>query len=470
MRSLQGLLVLTCALTVAAVEVVAGRVLYAQVERSLTGELDRTLASEAQVLASLVEQEGQRVELEFQEDLDPRLYADAERGVFLRVWRGDEALYSSPELHGSPLLDGAQRDPAPRWLPLPAGGRVRVTVLAFRPRVEHRGRDPETAPLTLALTRGGAELDVFLANLRSQLVLVGGVALLVVIAALWLAIRIGLRPLRAIRDAIAGVQPSDLETRLPVERAPLELRPVVEQLNAFLERLQGAFLRERSFSSDVAHELRTPLAAARAALEITREGESTAADYRASQEQALQVLGSLSDLVERLFQLTRLEGGLAFPERACVDLADVALECWEGYLHRAQTRELAVEWDVSGDPVCWANRELLTVLLRNLFDNATGYADLGGRIEVRLSGDATRGVVLAVENSGSQVPADEVERVTRRFWRGDRARTAAAEHGGLGLALVARVAAALDAELAIESELGGTFRVTLRLPPAPQCA
>jgi len=135
---------------------------------------------------------------------------------------------------------------------------------------------------------------------------------------------------------------------------------------------------------------------------------------------------------------------------------------WESFEDTARGAALAVTRDLPEGIVVVADPALLAVAVRNLFDNAVTYADRGGRIRMAVAWESDRGV-LRVANSGSKVPAGDVDVLTRRFARIDPARKGSGEHFGLGLALVRKIADELGGALEITSQAGGEFVATLSL-------
>ena len=260
----------------------------------------------------------------------------------------------------------------------------------------------------------------------------------------WWLIRRLLRPLEETAQRIAAKSPQDLS---PVEAAnpPRELEPILQALNALLARLGGALDSERRFTSDAAHELRTPLAALRMRVQVI-ERELT---LPAASLQSLRAdVDRCTALVESLLALARLEPQAEPLARESVSIAAV-LDTLDLSAARARdmtlTRTLAV-------PQIHAAPVLLASALRNLIDNAVRYGNPGGRICVETVALSGGGVRLAVRDDGPGVPPAERARLGERFFRVlGTGRTG----NGLGLSIVARIAALHDAHLRVEDGLDG---------------
>jgi signal transduction histidine kinase len=258
--------------------------------------------------------------------------------------------------------------------------------------------------------------------------------------------------------------PTDLGARLDLAAAPRELAPVVARLNELLNRLAAAFEREKCFTSDAAHELRTPLAGLAAALEVCANERREPPHYERVVGECLRVVRQMHAMIDNLLTLARADAGRVVVARAPVRLGQLVREAWSFHAPRAAERRLSVEFDVDDDAVIDTDGEKLALVLTNLLANAVQYADDAGtvRVTARATGD---GVCVRVANTGSRVRAEDAGRVFDRFWRGDAARgNAGGRNCGLGLAVCRKLAAALGATIDATTARGGWFAVELRLP------
>ena len=126
---------------------------------------------------------------------------------------------------------------------------------------------------------------------------------------------------------------------------PLELQPVQTRLNELLVRLQAAFLREKTLTADIAHELRTPLSGIRSTLEVALHRDRDDGEYRESMRNCLEICSQTQRIVETLLTLARLEDGRESVDRSCVDVEHVLLDCWQSFVERANDRALVTIWD-----------------------------------------------------------------------------------------------------------------------------
>lgn len=266
----------------------------------------------------------------------------------------------------------------------------------------------------------------------------------------WLVAR-GLRPLDNLASTLEGLG----ENRLtPVDPAqlPLELRPLADALNSLLARLGQALDKERRFTADAAHELRTPLAALKVQAQVAL---ASAADSQRGHalEQVIRATDRATRLVEQLLRLARLDPVARLELRQRVALADLLVDVARDVdgLARRLGQELITPTP-TGAPSMTGDADLLATALRNLVENALRHTPAGSRIE--MGADATAGETrLWVTDNGPGVPPEDLQHLRERFYRG---RDSLGEGSGLGLAIVQRVAELHHARLELaNTESGG---------------
>ena len=257
----------------------------------------------------------------------------------------------------------------------------------------------------------------------------------------WLATRQGLAALDGVAAQIGARAPQQLQPVVPAS-APEEIRPLVEALNDLFRRVEAALEAERRFTADAAHELRTPLAALQAQLQVALRARD-AEEQKCSLHNLQVGLTRASHLVDQMLQLARLDPERGLPESVPVDLSEVAESvCAElGATILAQDMEfdLATEAGV----VVAGHKDWLRVLVRNLVDNAVRYTPRGGRLKIAVGRDGGR-PSLTVSDSGPGIPAAEREAVLSRFHRLEGSEQPGS---GLGLSIVARIAELHGAQL-----------------------
>jgi len=448
---------------------IAGTAVYKGVRSALVNRLDRQLANEAHLLASAVRVAPDGIELAFDE-LDVGRSAWDGGKAYLQVWSGaDSVLYRSPSMGGGDLspIDRHPNNQILSWMK--GAPHVRAVSLVFRPSVDKDDTgalalspDVPRPDVRLALARSLADIDALLEHLRELLAGVGFLTVIAMGGVLAVVIRRGTRPLDTLADEISLLNAAELSSRISMASTPREITPVVDQLNDLLVRLENAFHRESTFSADIAHELRTPLAGLRSTIEVIMTRPRPAAEYQATLIELLEIIRRLQAMVERLLYLGRLESGQIEVEERTVDLGEVARASWKLLVEQTARRELDVQWNLKPDAVATTDPLLLEVAIRNLLENAVEYSSEGGHVAMEVEKEGDRSVFRVV-NDGSQVAQGEVAGLTDRFSRADRSRAATGIHYGLGLAIVSRIASVLHGSLVLQSSVGGEFKATLSL-------
>jgi two-component system sensor histidine kinase QseC len=285
---------------------------------------------------------------------------------------------------------------------------------------------------------------------------------------IWFVVGHGLKSLHLLADALRQKRADDLSP-LPLENAPEELLPVVQSTNALLARLEASFERERRFSADAAHELRTPISAIKV---HTHNLERELSQYRLPQSldslvKLQRSIERMAHLVEQILNLYRTTPDHYLAKFEPLDLHELAREViaeqYADFADRGQAIELT-----GGAAPLKADRFALTILLKNLLNNANKYTPENGRVEVNTRVDGDR-VVLRVDDTGPGIAEEEYGRVFERFYRvgGDR-HPVPVSGSGLGLSIVQHIARLHHAEIQLDkSKFGRGLSIQVRLPASP---
>ncbi|MBL8261838.1 MAG: sensor histidine kinase N-terminal domain-containing protein [Xanthomonadaceae bacterium] len=277
----------------------------------------------------------------------------------------------------------------------------------------------------------------------------------------WLAVDWACGSLRRVSDAVDQRVPERMAP-IALSRVPREIAAIIGAVNGLLERLQQALSREKRFTADAAHELRTPIAALK--LHAYNLAHAADADERAQSQQRLDAgIARMERLVAQLLALSRIESDAppATAPAVPVDLADVARRCRDDVLAATGIDDARIRLDLA--PVAVTGDELLVdAVVRNLVDNAVRYA-ARGEVSVRIGREGDR-AMLVVEDAGPGIPEDARARVFSRF---QRELGSGVEGSGLGLSIVAEALQRLGGTIVLDASpaLGG-LRATVTLPVA----
>lgn len=296
-------------------------------------------------------------------------------------------------------------------------------------------------------------------------------ALLVSLASTWL-VRIGLKPLRLLVDQTRSLSAHDLHRRLDDSHQPQELRPLIAQFNALLDRLAIAYEQMEAFNADVAHELNTPLTTLISSCELALRKPRSATELQEILASNLEDLRRMAGIVADMLFLSHADRGAGARRSEVPSLAALADEVAE--FHEAALQEAQLKVRIEGDAAASVDIRLLRRALSNLLGNATRYGTPGSSVIIQISlyapsqgsepvPSASQRLLIAVCNTGSNIDPLHLRRMFDRFYRAEAARSHADRNHGLGLAIVAAIARMHGGETFAESANGKT-RVGLLLP------
>ncbi|MDH3759422.1 MAG: ATP-binding protein [Gammaproteobacteria bacterium] len=273
----------------------------------------------------------------------------------------------------------------------------------------------------------------------------------IVLWLLWQIIGVALKPLQHVTDQVRQQVLKDLKP-IDVAGVPREISPLVTALNQMIADLDAAYARERRFVSDASHELRNPLAALLINVENALE-ENQGRETLDSLESMKTSIQRLSHLVSQLLKLSHFENPQAVREFEQVDLGQVCQRVVDALRPQAEAKNLQVELLLSRENCLLEGAEsLLDSLVSNLLDNAIRYSGPGCRIRLRCY-RAANNLLLAVDDSGPGLDAEQRQKVLARFYRAADTNSAGA---GLGLSIVETIAQIHDARIVLsDSDLGG---------------
>ncbi|SDR69719.1 ATP-binding protein [Opitutus sp. GAS368] len=367
---------------------------------------------------------------------------DSDRDYF-QIWRLDTGatIARSESLRNGELVRPSVR-PKKMTLALaslPSGRAGRVLTTSFKPKpLAGLPKDAPVPELLLVVASDCEDLEETLLLLTGLAV---GCALLLVGATLWVVpqvLRSELQPLDRLGEQVMRIDAGSLSTRLPADGLPDELRPIAGRLNELLARLEQSFERERRFSADLAHELRTPLAELRSMTECALKWPESRDP--ATDAETLAISRQMERMVDYMLALTRGEqGNLAVkPEAVAVDR--LVRDVWAEFAGRATGNGLQAVLAVAPVTVS-ADAVLLRAILTNLCDNAVDYTPRGGQVTISVE-PAPAGAVVRIANPANDLEPEDVSKLFDRFWRKEAARTGGA-HLGLGLSLSRAFAGAM---------------------------
>ncbi len=312
----------------------------------------------------------------------------------------------------------------------------------------------------------GVPLDPIDRTLRTLALLLTILSLTLWIAAAlggrWLCRR-ALAPMTRMAQAARAITATELDRRLPCTQTQDELEDLGQAFNDLLSRIQDSYERQRRFTGEASHQLRTPLAAMLGQIEVALRRERPVEEYRrvlsSVQKQAVQ----LRHIVEMLLFLARADAEAKLPELEPVDVSNWLthhLSSWQGHPRQSDIRYQA---DSKAELWVTAHPPLLGQALDNLLDNACKYSVAGTPIVLRTWRQGEE-ICLAVEDQGCGIAAEELPHVFTAFFRSRFVRQRGIGGVGLGLAVTSRIIAAFGGRVEVVSQSGHGSRFSIMLP------
>ncbi len=277
---------------------------------------------------------------------------------------------------------------------------------------------------------------------------------------IWFIVGYTLRPINRLERALSKREASFLKP-IYTNKLPKEVIPVVNEINNLFSQLEQAFEHERRFTADASHELRTPLAGlltqAQVALRTTDDAVRKQALLRISQ-----AVHRMTYMVQQLLTFSRIESGKEYLAREITFMNREIIQVITELEPPAHKKRIQMEF-IERDPVpIMANTQLITILVRNIIDNAIKYSPADGNIMIYLEGNEKE-LQFRVEDSGPGIPPDQYENSLKRFHRCvETAQTA--QGSGLGFSIVERIASMYGAELSLGVSQFTGLKVTVLFP------
>jgi signal transduction histidine kinase len=443
--SIKGRLIALHLIAVFAVSLVLPLALYWRIDENARTLHERALREQAEQIARYLSRPTDgNWSLDLPDDLRQLYSTEYGRYGFAIVTQSGQVLFST-RAHGEPLFRSDPRADRPGYFER----NVRESRL-FGASVPLKAAG-ET--LWVQVSQDQAHRDVLIDDIVAQFlphtawVIIP--ILLVLVCIDLLIFGRALKPLVEASTLAERISPARTDLRLPEDRMPREVAPLVRAVNGALDRLERGFITQREFLADAAHELRTPLAILRA------EAEGLA--DRASARALLSDIEGMARMVNQLIDIAEYDSLVV----AADDRADLHSVCAEvasfmAPVAIAQGKSIAVSG--AANPV-WVhgNRDALFHAVRNLVENAIAHTAPSATVDVSVTHDGK----VAVRDEGPGVPADQQQVIFQRFWRGDRRR---ADSAGLGLAIVSRIVKAHGGQVKVDNAPlhGAVFSISLR--------
>jgi heavy metal sensor kinase len=392
------------------------------------------------------------------DELDRKAATHTHRGLYIRIWdEHDELLYTSPNAPEMQLP-----------LELFRYGMTPVTFGDYR-LIHSKISKPGLPDWTVRVGASFAPLEADIEQVTRSLLIVGSITLLVSpLGGYWLAGR-ATRPIAQIIDTTARLHPSSLEERLPLRGTRDELDRLSATINGFLDRIARYLEQNREFTSNAAHELRSPLAAIQNSLEVALNADRSPEEYHELLSEILDECGGLRNLVNQLLLLAESDTARLQASETPVQLDTIVRKACDMFMGVAEAASIDLRIVVLERCRVMGDAGRLRQVVNNLVDNAIKFTRHGGAVSLRLWHSNSDGLVrLSVRDTGSGIPAHDVPHIFDRFYRGDKARQRdrRSTGTGLGLAICQSIVTAYGGRIEVESVVDQGTAMTVILPAA----
>lgn len=319
--------------------------------------------------------------------------------------------------------------------------------------------DGNGRPYVVTVAQDIQHHEVFMDKFRLVLGIAIALAALVLAALGWAVTCWGLTPLHRVTDTVAGISAERLSARLPASGLPAELMPLAAAFNAMLTRLDDSFRRLSECSSNIAHELRTPISNLMTQTQVALSSTRNKDEYKEVLYSSLEEYERMAQMVGDMLYLAQADNGLLESSLESVDLADETKGLFDYFEAWAEEHGVSLNW--TGSATVPGDRLMLRRALSNLIANAIRHTPRGQTVRVELARDGDRAIVI-VENTGTEIPAEHLPKLFDRFYRIDPSRQRKGDGAGLGLAIVKSIVGAHGGSIFVSSaERSTRFHLTL---------
>lgn len=455
-------------------------VIYIATRHTLIYNFNKSLLSTAETLSAVIENEAYNIEDDKQEGYQDEVIIGARKidfqfdasatPEFNNLYGGayyqfrdanGTTVIRSPSLGNTDLNIFRKISDVPRYAKciLPDGKPGRAVGFQFIPK---GGEKIANSALSIIVAKDRSSITSHLHFLVLLLLTSSAIMILLSIVVALLVTRAGLRPIHNLADEISAIDTENFQKTYISEKYPQELLPVNKCLNNLLQRIKFSFDRERRFNSDIAHELRTPLAGIQSTVEVCLSRTRQSEDYQNALRTSLEITKGMRRMIDMLLSLARLECNQITLKYEHISLKNTVADCWRNFANKAYEREITFENRICEGATLFSDKGYITLALMNILENAVEYSNEKGQIWVE-SDHNEHGTTISISNTGCTLKEENLEQIFDSFWRQEQARSETGKHCGIGLSIVQKAVKALGGAVRANIQAGGIFSIHIVL-------
>lgn len=269
-----------------------------------------------------------------------------------------------------------------------------------------------------------------------------------------------IKPVQEVTKTIRGISKYSFKQRVALPQHKDEIHELSSGFNSLLERIENALEREKQFTSDASHELRTPLAALRGTLEVLIRKPRSQAEYEEKIKYSLSEIGRMTDILEQLLLLARLDTKAIDNNYNFIALPAVVDESLTHYKRQISEKALLISFQFEQNKPLLVPYYYTKLILENIISNAIKYSNSGAVLKITAN-EIDQHVVCSIEDKGIGMKEDDLKHIFENFFRSDSLNHKQISGNGLGLSIAKKCADAIEAQLHVQSIIGQGTTVTI---------
>jgi signal transduction histidine kinase len=436
----------------------------------IENNFDKVLESKARTLVTLTKDMEHGVELDFADEFMPE-FSRNKNAEYFQLWNHNYKTFersNSLSEHDLPYLSTDKLGYNFQNIDLVDGRKGRAIQIVFVPQVPDLSKrtdkklaSQEIMTLVVAVERES------LISIINHTYIIAVFSTLLILLLIYLIISYTVRkilePLHSLQENIEVLDADKLDSRLNNESSPKELKSLIAQFNALMMRLETSFLREQQFTSDVAHELRTPLSEIRTMSEIAIKWPDDSELTRDYYTDILSSSKQMQSIVNSLLDLVRCEKGRLTLAPEAITLKEIIDGCWLRFKSQIEEKRLELVCKIPDDLLIMISRIEFEIVICNLLSNAVNYSIDNSQVTVLISIENAH-VIISIANKTRELTSEDIPIIFDKLWRKSQSRTSS-EHVGLGLSIVNAYAEALNITVKAEYKEPDVFTIQLNNVP-----